>query len=179
MPTSITRLSVYPLVVPPLRERGDDVLLLAGYFIRAKSQRRLGLNGARLSRRARQWPTHYDWPGNVRELRAYAVARHDPLALAAAPSRERVQSELGIQHLGTEVSPLSCRTRSWRSRKRRTGPCGRWVEIIDLNTHGRKDRSRPPQATTETETSAAAARLIQASIAAIFTRSCLRKFNLG
>lgn len=97
------RLSVYPLMVPPLRERGDDVLLLAGYFIE-RNQRRLGLNGVRLSRRARQWLTHYDWPGNVRELE-HTLSRAMIRALAAAPSRERV-IELGIQHLGTEVSPL-------------------------------------------------------------------------
>ncbi len=97
------RLSVYPLLVPPLRERGDDVLLLAGYFIE-RNQRRLGLNGVRLSRRARQWLTHYDWPGNVRELE-HTLSRAMIRALSATPSRERV-IELGIQHLGTEVLPM-------------------------------------------------------------------------
>jgi anaerobic nitric oxide reductase transcription regulator len=40
------RLSVYPLVPPPLRERGHDVLMLAGYFLE-KNRSRLGLRGTR------------------------------------------------------------------------------------------------------------------------------------
>src|SRR5690606_30110229 len=48
------RLSVYPLVVPPLRERGDDRLLLAGYFLE-RCRRQLGLRGLRLDRSAREW----------------------------------------------------------------------------------------------------------------------------
>jgi anaerobic nitric oxide reductase transcription regulator len=93
------RLSVYPLVVPPLRERGEDVLLLAGYFIE-RNQRRLGLRGARLSRGARRWLAEYSWPGNVRELE-HALSRAMIRALSAAPSRDRV-FELTAQHLGSE-----------------------------------------------------------------------------
>ncbi|AWB65620.1 nitric oxide reductase transcriptional regulator NorR [Saccharobesus litoralis] len=61
------RLSVYPLIVPPLRERGNDVLLIAGYLLE-KNQRRFGVQGLRLSAGARQVICHYAWPGNVREL---------------------------------------------------------------------------------------------------------------
>ena len=93
------RLSVYPLIVPPLRERGEDVLLLAGYFIE-RNQRRLGLRGARLSRGARQWLAQYSWPGNVRELE-HTLSRAMIRALSAAPSRDRIL-ELTTQHLGTD-----------------------------------------------------------------------------
>ncbi len=61
------RLTVYPLKAPPLRERGKDVLLLAGYFLEA-SQRGLGVRKLRLSRDSKQMLLHYNWPGNVREL---------------------------------------------------------------------------------------------------------------
>ncbi|NOM13154.1 nitric oxide reductase transcription regulator, partial [Klebsiella pneumoniae] len=61
------RLSVYPLHVPPLRERGRDVLLLAGYFLE-QNRSRLGLNSLRLSHEAQAALIAYDWPGNVREL---------------------------------------------------------------------------------------------------------------
>ena len=61
------RSGVYPLVVPPLRERKDDILPLAGHFLE-KFQRKMGLRGVRLERAARHWLLQYDWPGNVREL---------------------------------------------------------------------------------------------------------------
>ncbi len=60
------RLSVYPLPVPPLRERGRDVLLLAGYFLEeAPCAPRLA-QPARLSAEAQAALLGYDWPGNVR-----------------------------------------------------------------------------------------------------------------
>lgn len=61
------RLSVYPLPIPPLRERGNDVLLLAGRFLEL-NRARLGLRSLRLSSDAQAALRRYRWPGNVREL---------------------------------------------------------------------------------------------------------------
>ncbi|WP_246589976.1 nitric oxide reductase transcriptional regulator NorR [Marinobacterium ramblicola] len=61
------RLSVYPIQVPPLRERGRDILRLAGHFLEL-NRRRLGLHALRLDNGAREALLCYDWPGNVREL---------------------------------------------------------------------------------------------------------------
>jgi len=61
------RLSVYPVHVPPLRERGDDVLLLAGHFLEI-NRARLGLRSLRLDAAAQAAMLRYGWPGNVREL---------------------------------------------------------------------------------------------------------------
>src|SRR5690606_25863853 len=61
------RLSVYPVLVPPLRERGDDVLLLAGHFLEV-NRARLGLRSLRLDAAAEAALLRYGWPGNVREL---------------------------------------------------------------------------------------------------------------
>ncbi len=61
------RLSVYPVHVPPLRERGDDVLLLAGHFLEV-NRARLGLRSLRLDAAAEAALLRYGWPGNVREL---------------------------------------------------------------------------------------------------------------
>ncbi|MFF7707138.1 nitric oxide reductase transcriptional regulator NorR [Pseudomonas sp. NPDC007930] len=101
------RLSVFPLQVPALRERGADVLLLAGYFLE-QNRARLGLRGLRLATDAQQALLGHDWPGNVRELehllsRAVlrARARHGrapgvvslaaaDLQLAAAPAATAV-----------------------------------------------------------------------------------------
>ena len=61
------RLSVYPVPIPPLRERDHDVLLLAGRFLEL-NRARLGLRSLRLSNAAEDALRHYRWPGNVREL---------------------------------------------------------------------------------------------------------------
>lgn len=61
------RLSVYPLQVPPLRERGRDVLQLCGHFLE-QNRARLGLGGLRLEASAQAALLAYHWPGNVREL---------------------------------------------------------------------------------------------------------------
>ena len=61
------RLSVYPLTVPPLRQRREDILLLAGYFIE-QTRRKLGVRQLKLSPAAAQALQAAAWPGNVREL---------------------------------------------------------------------------------------------------------------
>jgi len=61
------RLSVFPIEVPPLRERLEDMRLLADHFIK-QSARRLGVPRRRLSKLHLQELQTYDWPGNVREL---------------------------------------------------------------------------------------------------------------
>ncbi|MGX9416384.1 nitric oxide reductase transcriptional regulator NorR [Vibrio sp. RC27] len=61
------RLSVYPIRVPALRERNDDIALLSGYFLE-NARRRLGLDNLKLSLEALSLINQYSWPGNVREL---------------------------------------------------------------------------------------------------------------
>jgi anaerobic nitric oxide reductase transcription regulator len=61
------RLAVYPLLVPPLRERGRDVLTLAGGFLE-ENQHRLGARNLRLTPAAKSALQSHPWPGNVREL---------------------------------------------------------------------------------------------------------------
>ncbi|WP_347253436.1 nitric oxide reductase transcriptional regulator NorR [Leminorella grimontii] len=80
------RLSVFPLILPPLRERGEDVILLAGFFCE-QCRARLGLSRVVLSQTARAKLINYDWPGNVRELE-HAVYRAVILARAGKPKDE-------------------------------------------------------------------------------------------
>lgn len=61
------RLSVFPVEVPPLRERLEDVGALAEHFIQQAS-RRLGVSRPRVTKLHVQELQAYDWPGNVREL---------------------------------------------------------------------------------------------------------------
>lgn len=82
------RLSVYPLQVPPLRQRGRDVLLLAGFFLE-QNRSRLGLDSLRLSAAAQTALLAYDWPGNVRELE-HLIGRSALKALGRHPQRPRI-----------------------------------------------------------------------------------------
>jgi DNA-binding NtrC family response regulator len=61
------RLSVFPISIPPLRQRGDDIVLLARHYAQEFAQR-LGKQLA-LSHETCELLLHYDFPGNVRELR--------------------------------------------------------------------------------------------------------------
>jgi DNA-binding NtrC family response regulator len=60
------RLAVVPLVMPPLRDRGDDVLFLANYFLRRAV---MASDRREFSDSAIQYLRTYSWPGNVRELK--------------------------------------------------------------------------------------------------------------
>jgi transcriptional regulator with GAF, ATPase, and Fis domain len=108
------RLSVFPIHVPPLRERRSDVPSLAAHFLSLASQRH-DLKRPRLSRLDLERLTEYDWPGNIRELqnvieRAVIVARggtlhlegllHEPAAARVrepAPATQPVLSEAAMK----------------------------------------------------------------------------------
>jgi transcriptional regulator with GAF, ATPase, and Fis domain len=80
------RLNVFSVHLPPLRERGDDILLLAHHFARELGGK-LGKGEAGLSRDAQEALRAYPWPGNIRELanaveRALILAEGDLLTAA-------------------------------------------------------------------------------------------------
>ncbi|HSV82416.1 MAG TPA: sigma 54-interacting transcriptional regulator, partial [Ramlibacter sp.] len=94
------RLAVYPLVVPPLRERGRDVLTLAGGFLE-ENQHRLGARNLRLTPEAKNTLVAHPWPGNVRELE-HVLSR---AALRALTEQGRGARWIAIEprHLALEV----------------------------------------------------------------------------
>ncbi|HAJ78448.1 MAG TPA: sigma-54-dependent Fis family transcriptional regulator [Fibrobacteres bacterium] len=61
------RLNVFPITIPPLRERGSDIIALADYFV-MKFAKENGKAVKRISTPALQMFMNYSWPGNVREL---------------------------------------------------------------------------------------------------------------
>jgi DNA-binding NtrC family response regulator len=61
------RLAVFPITLPPLRERGDDIALLASHFLSLHNKQ--GKTDKRLTDKAIDRLNAYDWPGNVRQLR--------------------------------------------------------------------------------------------------------------
>ncbi|MBX9714506.1 MAG: nitric oxide reductase transcriptional regulator NorR [Pseudomonadaceae bacterium] len=82
------RLSVYPVPIPPLRERDQDVLLLAGHFLEL-NRARLGLRSMRLSPAAERAMLAYPWPGNVRELE-HVISRAAVKLLSRGASRTQI-----------------------------------------------------------------------------------------
>src|SRR5215470_12069029 len=79
------RLSVFPIELPPLRARRDDIPALASHFVSVAAQR-LGVPALRISVQDCDELVRYDWPGNVRELqnvveRAVILSRGERLRL--------------------------------------------------------------------------------------------------
>ncbi len=81
------RLRIVQLALPPLRERGPDILLLARHFLETQ-RRRYNKPGLRLGEDAEQAMLAYGWPGNVRELRNVI---EQTVLLATAPDIEAAQ----------------------------------------------------------------------------------------
>lgn len=61
------RLNVIPLNIPPLRERGDDILLIATHFLHKFSQEQ-NKKFTNFAKSAKKYIRNYSWPGNVRQL---------------------------------------------------------------------------------------------------------------
>ena len=84
------RLNVFPIIIPPLRERRGDILLLAEHFI-SRFAHEQGIATPQLSTRALNRLQQYGWPGNVRELenmmeRAVLLADDGQIHLAQLPA---------------------------------------------------------------------------------------------
>jgi Nif-specific regulatory protein len=91
------RLAVFPIRVPPLRDRREDVLALAQHFLVHHGARE-GRPGCRLSREAEELLLAHHWPGNVRELEneiLRALALSEPFETIPA---ERLSERLGQLH---------------------------------------------------------------------------------
>ena len=120
------RLAVFPITLPPLRDRREDILLLAESFLERFSTR-LHINRLRLDDSAKQALLRYAWPGNVRELesaieRACLLCQGDIVTAAELPDPvldtlvpdEPIGEDSGLQGLETtgyvpdrEILPLA------------------------------------------------------------------------
>jgi transcriptional regulator with GAF, ATPase, and Fis domain len=91
------RLNVIQIQLPSLRDRGDDVMLLAHHFIQ-KYARRMGRDAKRLSPEATQSLRDYHWPGNVRELenaieRAVVLSQGETIVRTDLPTETQFADE--------------------------------------------------------------------------------------
>ncbi len=112
------RLSVFPIEVPPLRERSADVPLLAESFV-ASAARRLGRKPAKLTRAVVQRLQGYSWPGNVRELQhvieravltssGAALEVELPDTTATRTPKNPAAAEAKVVRTETELRQLEC-----------------------------------------------------------------------
>jgi transcriptional regulator with PAS, ATPase and Fis domain len=95
------RVNVFPVTLPPLRERGSDVIALARAFLK-KFSHDMGKGIARISREASALLTSYRWPGNIRELenvieRAVILTDGEELEVEALPSELRREEPPGVE----------------------------------------------------------------------------------
>jgi DNA-binding NtrC family response regulator len=100
------RLVVYPIQLPPLRDRVDDIPLLVGHFLRTLTSD-VGRQVHRISPEVLEAMARHRWPGNVRELqnvvhRSLLACRGDEITLSDLPPDIR---ELGLPSLGLSVVP--------------------------------------------------------------------------
>ncbi len=86
------RLNVLPITVPPLRERGRDVIMLAEFFVKRLGES-MGKVGMKISSEVLEQLQHFRWPGNVRELKNI-IERMLILAPAGEILREHLPSEI-------------------------------------------------------------------------------------
>lgn len=107
------RLCVVSIELPPLRERGDDVVLLGEHFLKNFCQQR-GRKAPKLSAAAMRKLTSHNWPGNIRELRnlmervAYltdgATVQPEELAIIDRSPAKEASGELAIEGELTEAT---------------------------------------------------------------------------
>jgi PAS domain S-box-containing protein len=128
------RLSVFPIEVPPLRARGDDVLQIASHFLERTCQE-FGHRPLTFSKQQAALLKRYDWPGNVRELknvieRAVILSRGKVLRLdlamsdilnaptAAAPeadvTKRELLTELQMRDVERKNTQLALEMAQWR-----------------------------------------------------------------
>jgi len=115
------RLSVFPILLPPLRERPEDITELAGHFLQLAA-RRYGKPAPRLTLAAGRELEAYDWPGNVRELqhvieRAVLLSRGETLRLDGILARRvepaRSTAKGSTREVPSDVIPDA----EWRRRE--------------------------------------------------------------
>jgi len=141
------RLAVFPIEVPPLRDRAQDIDTLAGHFAE-RARKQMGLGPVRFTAETLAQFHAYEWPGNVRELehvvlratlRAAAGRRHEPVVVTPrhtfmpvelglnAPHRDTPSPQLTAAYDGLSLSDATDRFRADRIREALVANDGNWA----------------------------------------------------
>ena len=125
------RLNVFPVQVPPLRERAEDILLLAEHFLR-RCARKHGIKVNGFSDSARAALAGYRWPGNVREMQN-TIERAVILTESGRPVTASALGLPGIDyHLEESAPPMvSLSTPPFEIRAENPAPAGNSVSVTD------------------------------------------------
>ncbi len=111
------RINTIMIEVPPLRDRVDDIPILANHFLRVNSER-YGKAGMKISTHALEKLSNHDWPGNIRELQhaiEKAVIMCDSSVLKPADfafnttSRSHIQDEVTLEEMESRMIAESLR----------------------------------------------------------------------
>ncbi len=123
------RLNVVPILLPPLRERKEDIPVLVDYFLK-RHRRECEWEGTRIAPEALDLLLRYDWPGNVRELenamkRAMVLSTGSDILPEALPAQVQ---ESGVRSQEAGVSPPAGRAGSQGSGVKSPEPGGIGLE---------------------------------------------------
>ena len=115
------RLKVFPILVPPLRERKEDIPLLVSHFIRIHNQK-TGKHIRNVSQNTMRIALDYHWPGNVRELEnaiehAFVLCERDQIDVGDLPVEIRQAEYQSIQYSKTHIPKGNTRLREKLSRE--------------------------------------------------------------
>lgn len=134
------RVNTVEVHIPPLRERGEDVLLLADFFL-AKFAKKYGKQIRGIGREAKMMLMKYDWPGNVRELQ-HAVERAVIMADSSVlkPSNFMLQPvEQPVQEFDTDGLTMNLeeleRDAIERAMRRADGNISRAAELLGITRY--------------------------------------------
>ena len=102
------RISVFPIHLPPLRERSDDIPLLVNTFIR-RLRSRTGKTISGLTTAAMERFMNYPWPGNVRELKsalefAFVIAEDGLIELSQLPPKIAHPEQVPVHHVVDQLT---------------------------------------------------------------------------
>jgi formate hydrogenlyase transcriptional activator len=132
------RLHVFPIEIPPLRERGEDIALLVEYFI-DRYARKTGKNITDISKKTLELLKSYPWPGNIRELqnvieRSVLLCETESFSIdeswlpqQPSPAEPNDQIQLPLKLLAQEKSMIEAALKE--SRGRVFGPSGAAVKL--------------------------------------------------
>jgi len=136
------RLNVFPITIPPLRDRREDIPQLASYFI-LHYAKKAGKKINTISNRALEELTKYDWPGNIRELehlieRSVLLASTDTIQDIHLPRRKKHtdsdsgHGEIAIKTINENEKEHILKTLKYT--KGRIGGAGGAAELLGLPT---------------------------------------------